>query len=326
MNLAGYLVSQGIALLMIMALVIAERYYPAVPQAPAQKRRLNLEIYALGVSLGPAYALLFLISSSHIGGIFDLGRITNEFHGASKLVGVLIAVLIWKAAKDFFFYWFHRFQHSSFLWQQHKLHHLDEYVDTLTTGRNHWLEGALAIPARFIPLAILFKFDRTDGAVAGGFLGFLGLVDTFWSLANHANLRIGFGRFSWLLSSPQQHRIHHSRLPQHQNKNFAVLFPIWDMIFGTYYHPKQGEYPPSGVEGENDVNSFRDAALLPFKEWTKSWQRAWAGWKLPATGVPFAGIENTSSAADTGANSSGSACCPPFRSTPPDWKGRSLGM
>ena len=32
-------------------------------------------------------------------------------------------------------------------------------------------------------------------------------------------------------------------------RNFAVWFPVYDVMFGTAHVPKPGEYPPSGVEG-----------------------------------------------------------------------------
>ena len=62
------------------------------------------------------------------------------------------------------------------------------------------------------------------------------LVEFFHSL----ELRIQLGRWSWVAGAPQVHRIHHSRLPQHADKNFAAYFPIWDVLFGTYWHPREG--------------------------------------------------------------------------------------
>jgi hypothetical protein len=36
-------------------------------------------------------------------------------------------------------------------------------------------------------------------------------------------------------------------------KNFVAFFPIWDILFGTYYHPARDEFPPTGVEGEKEI-------------------------------------------------------------------------
>ena len=93
---------------------------------------------------------------------------------------------------------------------------------------------------------------------------------TVWSYVVHANVRIGFGRFWWVLSSPQYHRIHHSIEPEHRDKNFAVWFPIYDVLFGTAHRPKPGEFPETGVAGV-EVATLSDAFMLPFDRW---WARA----------------------------------------------------
>ena len=39
----------------------------------------------------------------------------------------------------------------------------------------------------------------------------------------------------WVLVSPVAHRIHHSDLPEHHDRNLGHVFIIWDRIFGTWY-------------------------------------------------------------------------------------------
>src|SRR5437763_996500 len=87
--------------------------------------------------------------------------------------------------------------------------------------------------------------------------------------SNHSSMRYELERFSFLIVSTQTHRIHHSRLPEHFDKNFAAWFPIWDIIFGTYYAPKKGEFPPTGVAGERDVATFWQAHSFTQREWWK---------------------------------------------------------
>jgi sterol desaturase/sphingolipid hydroxylase (fatty acid hydroxylase superfamily) len=112
-------------------------------------------------------------------------------------------------------------------------------------------------------MAILF--DLSPGV--GGAIGF---VFSAWTFFIHANLKLSLGRLSWLFDGPQLHRIHHSRLLEHFDRNFAAFFPIWDVIFGTYYHPRPDEFPPTGVAGEPEVTTFRDAAWLPFRTWRQA--------------------------------------------------------
>ena len=54
----------------------------------------------------------------------------------------------------------------------------------------------------------------------------IAILPSMWSYFVHANVRIGFGKLWWLLSSPQYHRIHHSILPRHRNKNFLAVAPF----------------------------------------------------------------------------------------------------
>lgn len=41
-----------------------------------------------------------------------------------------------------------------------------------------------------------------------------------------------FGK--WVIQSPRDHHIHHSKLREHHDLNYANNFAIWDHLFGTY--------------------------------------------------------------------------------------------
>lgn len=45
------------------------------------------------------------------------------------------------------------------------------------------------------------------------------------------------GEWSKVFPSPAHHHVHHSCHFGHMDKNFAVMFPFWDVIFGTYTMP-----------------------------------------------------------------------------------------
>ena len=69
------------------------------------------------------------------------------------------------------------------------------------------------------------------------FVGIVVLVQLVEAMS-HVNARISYG---WLgkrlLVSPAFHRIHHGIGVGHEGRargcNFAVLFPVWDILFGT---------------------------------------------------------------------------------------------
>lgn len=171
----------------------------------------------------------------------------------------------WLAIRDFLYYWLHRLQHGSkWLWAEHALHHADEHMNITTSLRHHWLETPLQFVFVEGPLLILLRPPIiTMGLVAWG----LSLVQ----FTNHMNFRFGLGRFSWLIATPQTHRIHHSRLDEHVDKNFAGFFPLWDVIFGTYYAPQKGEFPVTGLSSGERVRTIGQALFLPFIMWKELW-------------------------------------------------------
>src|SRR5262249_9340464 len=71
---------------------------------------------------------------------------------------------------------------------------------------------------------------------------------------SHSNLRLSFGRLgTTLLVGPQYHRLHHSiehaaaPFDRSRGCNFAVILPVWDIIFGTWR--RDAAFPATGVDG-----------------------------------------------------------------------------
>lgn len=157
---------------------------------------------------------------------------------------------------DFLYYWLHRAQHRfDGLWAIHKLHHTEAQVNVTTTLRVHWLEEVMKAFVIIFPVSLLFD---APPAAQGWLVGVLGV----WLFFVHANLRFSFGPLSWVLTSPAAHRIHHSLDPVQSNRNFAVIFPIWDIAFGTYLRPDNAQWPRTGVAGET-APGFWKAIVAP---------------------------------------------------------------
>ena len=84
----------------------------------------------------------------------------------------------------------------------------------------------------------------------------------FSGALTHANLNWTFGPLRYLVASPVFHRWHHSADADCQARNFAPMFPVWDLMFGTFHMPA-GERPGLfGAEGVPD-GLFRQL-LHPF--------------------------------------------------------------
>jgi sterol desaturase/sphingolipid hydroxylase (fatty acid hydroxylase superfamily) len=174
------------------------------------------------------------------GPLFDisLSDFVTDNHPALRVLSLAVLAFVPLLVFDFFYYWFHRLQHvSRWLWEQHKLHHTDDALNVTTSLRSHWTEMAFRSILISIPMGMLFKITPVDAGIVTMFIG-------QWGYLIHANIRLPLGPLTPILCGPQAHRIHHSILPKHANHNFAAFFPIWDILFGTFYHPRRNEFPP----------------------------------------------------------------------------------
>src|SRR5690242_11502822 len=247
--------------LMFLAVGLLERLIPA-HKIPSRHYRLNLG-YALLNAVAIAGVTPFIsvgtaLAIQNIG----LGFIDLRALGFNGVIGGLIAMLVGALIYDFFQYWEHRFVHDNkIFWQQRLLHHSDEYMNVTTAARQHLFENFLVPIFVTIPMAILFKLPPVNIAA-------LSLIPFAWHYVSHANIRLGFGPFWWLLVSPNYHRIHHSLEPNHIDRNFAVWFPVWDIIFGTAVAPRLGECPRTGVAGAS-VQTVAQAYFLPLAGWRR---------------------------------------------------------
>jgi sterol desaturase/sphingolipid hydroxylase (fatty acid hydroxylase superfamily) len=257
--------------------LILERWLPARPQTHGN---LGLNILFGGLvvlfiaATGPVTAMIAesFFAWTGWGPVFNL-HFNPDHHVLLALAAMLVSALV----IDFFFYWFHRWEHANeFLWQAHLLHHTDTELNVTSTNRTHFFEHFLTPVFMATPLTLLFALPRSDIMI-------ISLIPVAWTHFVHSNVRAGFGRFWWLLSSPQYHRIHHSIRPEHQNKNFAVWFPIWDFLFGTAFAARTDEYPETGVEGI-EVSTFSDALALPCVQWYRMAKHAFGGRSAPLSG------------------------------------------
>lgn len=138
-------------------------------------------------------------------------------------------VLLFLVFADFVLYWLHRVMHwSPSLWRLHEFHHAAEEFNVLTSHREHPLEKAISMVVMVVP-GLLLGFPTTQFAIVLFLFGGIGFVKHS-AIPWHG----WFGKY--VIQSARDHSIHHSKLRKHHNSNFANYFPIWDHLFGTYYH------------------------------------------------------------------------------------------
>ena len=116
-----------------------------------------------------------------------------------------------------------------FLWRFHRVHHLDTELDVSSTVRGHPVEFPLSL-AIGLPVVVL-------SGLSPWVLIFYELLDVSVVLFAHSNIRIPtlINRYlRYLIVTPDLHKVHHSSYRPETDSNFSGVFPIWDIVFGTF--------------------------------------------------------------------------------------------
>jgi sterol desaturase/sphingolipid hydroxylase (fatty acid hydroxylase superfamily) len=133
-------------------------------------------------------------------------------------------------------YWAHRLCHRTDLgWRVHAVHHSLEQLHWLAAGRTHPLNAVWVFSCQMAPLILLGVPAEIWGMVAV-FTGLNGYLQ-------HANTVMKPGPFSWIISTCELHRWHHSRDCTESDTNFGNNLIIWDRVFGTCFRPSNRPSP-----------------------------------------------------------------------------------
>jgi len=174
-------------------------------------------------------------------------------HGWPLAGQALLMVL----AVDLLRYWLHRACHSfTPLWRLHEVHHSPDILYTLNVGRFHPLEKTLHFALDSVPFVLL---GVAPEVVAAYFL--LYAVNGFFQ---HSNVRLRYGLLNYLVGSAETHRWHHARDPRTAYCNFGNTTIVWDLLFGTWYLPKDRALD-IGIPDRAYPKDFWSQMLTPFR-------------------------------------------------------------
>jgi sterol desaturase/sphingolipid hydroxylase (fatty acid hydroxylase superfamily) len=251
-------------------LTLLERWRPVEVWRDRRAVRVDV-LYTLLVRLGVVplafFALLQPVVDGLDGWLRLQGFIPPKLEDAfpALLAHPLAAFLAYVVAIDFAMYWLHRAQHAwGPWWALHALHHSQREMTFWTDDRNHLLD-------MFVVDALLALGALAIGVAPGQFVLIVALTRAVESLS-HANVRLSFGRVGeWLLVSPRFHRTHHAIGLGHEGRrlgcNFAVLFPVWDHLFGTAH--VMHDFPATGIRDQLHGRDYGEGF----------WRQQWLGLK-----------------------------------------------
>ena len=152
------------------------------------------------------------------------------------------------------------------LWMIHLVHHSDHHVDTTTANRHHPLESV-----------IRYVFTLIGVFVVGAPIGIIMLYQSLsvvLSQFNHANIKLPKKidkALSWIIVSPDMHKVHHHFVLPYTDSNYGNIFSIWDRLFGTYMYldPEKITYGVDTFPDEKENSSIRGLLKQPFHKYRK---------------------------------------------------------
>ena len=234
------------------------------------------KLFYIGLTASMAELAFRLVSGGSL-----LSEITSQGMptGAEFFVALGFMVVTFAIA-DFTSFFLHFLQHKiPLLWEFHKVHHSPEVMHPLSNFREHPIDNILYTSG----------LGLVSGVLAGLFVMYYGqmphvptifAVPVFVFLFNvsgyhlrHSHVWLRWpGRWSMVFPSPAHHHVHHSRHPDHLDKNFAFFFPVWDVLFGTYHMPETDEDVEFGIYGVDEVE-YTNIWLIYMLPFRKLWAR-----------------------------------------------------
>lgn len=205
----------------------------------------------------------------------EIARYSGPFSWTSLGASVLY-MLVSVAVIDFIGFYMHYLQHKlPILWQFHKVHHSAEVMHPISNFREHPVDN-------FAYVLLTGAGYGVVGGIAVRVFGYLPTVPTLLGVPllmfafnllaynlRHSHIWLRWpGRWAMVFASPAHHHVHHSCHPDHLDKNFAFIFPVWDILFKTYVLPDDNRDVKFGLAGEraDELTSCVRLYVVPVRD------------------------------------------------------------
>ena len=164
--------------------------------------------------------------------------------------------------------WFvHWSEHKvRWMWRFHLIHHTDTTVDTTSANRHHPGESVfrfvfttMGVVLAGTPIWIVFMYQS---------------MSVLLSQFNHANIRLPQwldDALSWVIISPDMHKVHHHYKLPYTDSNYGNIFSFWDRLFGTYMKldREQIVYGIDTHYKEEEHSRIGNLLKIPFQKYRK---------------------------------------------------------
>jgi len=251
----------GLDFFILNVLFIGFLFIPIEKLFPAKSEQIvlrpeweeDLFYYLVSSMLVQVLSFLTLAPSNFVNEQVDLSFIHAQISSIPFILQ-LIAIMI---VTDFAQYWLHRLFHQTpFLWRFHAVHHSAKSMDWLAGARMHFLEITVLRGVTATPMFLL-GFDPVAIQVYI-------LIVYFYSSFVHANVGWNFSLVERFIVTPRFHHWHHGKEEEAIDVNFAIHFPLYDRLFGTYHMPESRWPKEYGIGGDPVPNGYWKQFLYPF--------------------------------------------------------------
>lgn len=162
--------------------------------------------------------LLFIAALYHLS-----DKLIAEGHASGVTIfGEVLAVLL---IYDFCYYFMHRTLHHPRLMKfVHGVHHRSRFPTPAESLFLNPIEG-------FAGVTLLLGTTMAIGPVSGAAFLIIVFLHSVINVLVHANMVLPHPLFKLTNFWATKHDFHHGH---HLNRNYASIFPFWDLMFGTY--------------------------------------------------------------------------------------------
>ena len=243
------------------AYFVLEQLLPLSRNSMQSYRRAVLYWVAIVALNAVIFALIYrVLDKDKLSALWVIDLSLSTYSAPVQICGMILATLAGLIVGNLLYYWFHRAQHAvPALWRLHKVHHSITEMSALSSY-HHITEEALQYVFTIAPTLLLVQFT------SGPMPWIVWAVLSTHAFYVHSSANINIGPLRYLIGDNRFHRIHHSTEERHFGKNFGTTTPLWDMLFGTAYFPKKGEWPATGLADTPEPKSVQAFIMMPLEK------------------------------------------------------------
>lgn len=212
------LVVDGIIMGLLALAVTSKRYSRYRIRTPASYRiPFGRKVVTISFNMLLSVGFLLMVMT-----VFRDRLVHDGSAGGVLIFGEVLAALLFY---DFMYFFMHRAMHHPRLMRYvHGVHHKVRYPTSPESIYVHPFENIAGLTLLMVAVMVMGPVS-----IASFLITFF--IHSTANILVHSNLEFPHPAFKLFNFWAKKHDLHHGR---YRNRNYASIFPFWDMMFGTY--------------------------------------------------------------------------------------------